>query len=587
MQSRSGQGGQLNIVDEIKSRCNIVDVIGRVVTLKKAGQNYKGLCPFHNEKTPSFVVSEQKQRFTCFGCGESGDVISFVERYYNLDFKGAAEMLAKEYGIDISFGFGGNKNRDELYEINRMAAMFFYKALREGANPGYSYMRGRGISDETLTKFGIGYADDEWTSLTDYMAKKSVDKEKLVELGLASKKGERYYDKFRGRVIFPIINTAGKVIGFGGRILGDGQPKYLNSPETPVFKKKDNLYSLNLAKDIALKEDRIVLVEGYMDVISLYQAGIRNVSASLGTALTEEQARLIKRYTSNVILSYDADQAGQNAADRGLDILYRSGCKSRVLKVTDGKDPDDFIKAHGPAAFADLMDKALPFGDFKFARIKEKYNLSDEQQRIDFVSEAIAVLRFMKPVEADMYIGKLSAQTGISEGAIRTEYEGKNRDDMRPRPAPSKDAGGGTQISLAEQDVLKLMLLDHRYTNLPEDIRNDVFRSPAAKEIHRAIITVDRGRRPMDINGLKDLLDQQACSALDEIMNKVIPADKEKAMFEECMTHIRLNKLKREDLELREIISMADESTDKQMLYQYMQRQMDIQKEIRSITECE
>ncbi|MFR9144560.1 MAG: DNA primase, partial [Lentihominibacter sp.] len=312
----------VNIVDEIKSRCNIVDVIGRVVPLKKAGSNYKGVCPFHNEKTPSFIVSESKQIFTCFGCGATGDLLEFVKRYYNLDFRGSVEMLAKEYGISLEGAFRSNKDKDELYEINRQAARFFFKALRQQANLGYTYMKRRGISEEILNKFGIGYADEKWDSLYGFLRGKGISEEKMLDLGLISKSNGRYFDKFRNRVIFPIINTGGKVIGFGGRIIGEGEPKYLNSQESNIFKKKYNLYGLNLAGGDVRKEDSIILVEGYMDVVSLYQNGVRNVSASLGTALTENQARLIKRYTKNVILSYDADNAGQSAAMRGLDILY-------------------------------------------------------------------------------------------------------------------------------------------------------------------------------------------------------------------------------------------------------------------------
>ena len=235
-----------NTVDEIKSRCNIVDVIGRAVPLKKAGRNYKGLCPFHNEKTPSFVVSEDKQIFTCFGGGAKGDVIAFVEKYYNLDFIGAVEMLAKEYGIEITGNFGSNKDNEELYEINRIAARFFYRALRERVNPGYDYMKSRGISEETMNEFGIGYADGQWESLFEHMKGQNIDPVKLERLGLITSSKGKYYDKFRDRVIFPIINTRGKVIGFGGRIIGEGMPKYLNSPESAVFLKKNNLYGLNL-----------------------------------------------------------------------------------------------------------------------------------------------------------------------------------------------------------------------------------------------------------------------------------------------------------------------------------------------------
>ena len=467
----------VNIVDEIKSRCNIVDVIGRVVPLKKAGSNYKGVCPFHNEKTPSFIVSESKQIFTCFGCGATGDLLEFVKRYYNLDFRGSVEMLAKEYGISLEGAFRSNKDKDELYEINRQAARFFFKALRQQANPGYTYMKRRGISEEILNKFGIGYADEKWDSLYGFLRGKGISEEKMLDLGLISKSNGRYFDKFRNRVIFPIINTGGKVIGFGGRIIGEGEPKYLNSQESNIFKKKYNLYGLNLAGGDVRKEDSIILVEGYMDVVSLYQNGVRNVSASLGTALTENQARLIKRYTKNVILSYDADNAGQSAAMRGLDILYKESCRARVLKVTEGKDPDEFIKKNGRKAFIRLIDNAQPYGDFKLDFAKAKYDMNDQQQRIDYIGEAVDILKSMKPVEADIYIKKLAEDTGVSEGAIRFEYLGNNS-QVKNFEHPSdinrrteQEDNKRDSMSLIEKDLIKLMILDSGYISIPDDIK--------------------------------------------------------------------------------------------------------------------
>ena len=409
-----------NTVDEIKSRCNIVDVIGRVVPLKRAGSNYKGRCPFHNEKTPSFVVSETKQIFTCFGCGATGDVLSFVEKYYQLDFMQAVEKLADEYGITVRRGFHKSENKEQAYQINREAAEFFFRALRERANPGYSYMKKRGIAPETLNKFGIGYADSQWDSLYRHLTAMGFKKEKLLELGLISQSKGKYYDKFRGRVMFPIMNTSGKVIGFGGRIVGEGEPKYLNSQESSVFLKKNNLYGLNITRQEIGREDQAILVEGYMDVVSLYQSGVRNVSASLGTALTENQAKLLKRYTDNVVLSYDADQAGINAALRGLDILHRENCRVKVLHVTDGKDPDEFVKKNGKLAFLKLIDQALPFADYKLSLLRKSFDLTTTEGRVDFLRQAARVLSDLSPVEQDIYIKKLAEETKISSGCYKT-----------------------------------------------------------------------------------------------------------------------------------------------------------------------
>ena len=336
-------------------------------------------------------------------------------------------------------------------------------------------------------------------------------------------------------MIFPIINTGGKVIGFGGRIIADGEPKYLNSKESSVFQKKNNLYALNVTKDYVKKEDRIILVEGYMDVISLYQAGIRNVSASLGTALTENQARLIKRYTSEVILSYDADAAGQKAALRGLDILYGEDLRAKVLVVTDGKDPDEFIKAKGRDAYLKLADEALPFGDFKLKKAAEIYDITDNQQKLRYIRDAIRILKGMKPVEADMYLGRLSEETGISEEAIRREYEsGKDNQNQSAFAAIiGREQSAEDEISEAEQELLKLMLIDSDFVKLPEDIKDDVFRDRISSSIYAAIKAVDKGERPLDMSRITDQIDIECSQLLNTITSKVIPGDREKDIYED------------------------------------------------------
>ncbi len=577
---------QNNIVDEIKSRCNIVDVVGRVVQLKKAGVNHKGLCPFHNEKTPSFNVNEERQTYKCFGCGESGDVISFTEKYYNLDFREACEMLAREYGIDTTGSFGSSEHKKELYEINRQAARFFYQAMREKINPGYAYMKDRGISEETMNRFGIGYADGQWQSLLEHMESLGISREKLMQLGLISRSGERYYDKFRDRVIFPILNTGGKVIGFGGRIIGDGNPKYLNSQESDIFQKKNNLYALNLTKSEVMKEDQIILVEGYMDVVSLYQAGVRNVCASLGTALTENQARLIKRFTRNVILSYDADEAGQNAAMRGLDILYAEDLRPKVLKVEGAKDPDEYVKKNGRTAFAQLTEKALPLGDFKMARLSSKYDLEDEQQRLDYLREIIAALQLMKPVEADLYIGKIAEQTGISPQAIRREYE-TSRTDETPKPPPRRETDRQAkqsvpaQITPAERNLLKLMLINRRYTQLPEDISDMVFRSSEGSQLYREIKDAAEEGVAVDERKLGQLLEPEALEELKRISGIVIPEDKEEIIYRQCVSFIRRERLKQRDQEITWKLSLDNGELSDDELASLMREQADIQKKLK------
>ena len=573
------RGSGNDIVEEIKNRANIVDVIGRVVNLKKAGSNYKGLCPFHNEKTPSFIVSEEKQIFTCFGCGESGDVISFVEKYNNLDFKGACELLAGEYGIEMDASFGGNPRKKELHEVNRLAARFFYRALREKANPAYTYMKGRGISEETMNSFGIGYADGQWDSLIRALEAQGIKRDTLIEVGLATSSGGRVYDKFRDRVIFPIINTGGKVIGFGGRILGDGTPKYLNSPESIVFQKKNNLYGLNLTGREVKKADRIILVEGYMDVISLYQAGVRNVAASLGTALTENQATLIKRYTKNVVLSYDADEAGQNAAMRGTDILYQADCQARVLRVTDGKDPDEFIQSQGREAFDQLVENAQAYGDFKIRRFREKYDLADEQQRLAFLREMITELRKMKPMEADLYIRKVAEETGISERAIRMEYSAADPVGAdRPAPMRREEVSGPRGIPAEDLILLKLMLLDERFVALPEDIARSMERNDDIAPLWQMIRDYT-GHRPVTAQSLGDDVDLQPL--LERIDREMIPAGKEEQTYRDCIAFARKRELTRRDREITDRLTLADGQIPDEEMNALMREQAEIQRKLK------
>lgn len=582
-----GVGFHDNIIDEIKSRCNIVDVIGRHVPLKKTGSNYKGVCPFHNEKTPSFVVSDTKQIFTCFGCGATGDVIGFVEKYNNLDFAGAVEKLATEYGIELkNSNFQGERDRTALYEINREAAAFFYRAFTSGPNPGYEYMKKRGIEPAILRKFGVGYADGEWDSLYQYFMSKGTDPKTLLELGLISYSNGKYYDKYRNRVIFPIINTRGKVIGFGGRILGDGMPKYLNSPESPVFLKKNNLYGLNLTRQVINKENYVILVEGYMDVISLYQNGVRNVSASLGTALTENQAAMLKRYTDHVILSYDADAAGQAAALRGMDILHKSGCKVKVLHVSDGKDPDEFIKKNGKDEFLKLVQNAMSFADYKIHLLKERLDLSTTEGSVDFLQETAKILRELSPVEADIYIKKIARETKISEGAIRLEINGNNNtENARNSNRLARETAGGqlqnerkSEIgSMIEKHLIKLMLL--RSSFVPKVKPYEwVFKSPVAYKIYELILSVYQDDEEIDMKKVADSLEAEDNRFLQDIIENIQLADKEEQVFQDCVSRIEAARLAKREQEIIQIISILDDEKDRDKIEALTIELMDIQR---------
>ncbi|MCL1983372.1 MAG: DNA primase [Clostridiales bacterium] len=571
-----------NIVEEIKSRCNIVDVIGQAVPLKKAGSHFKGLCPFHNEKTPSFVVSEPRQAYYCFGCNASGDVLTFMQQYYNLDFKEAIDKLAAQYGIEIVESNFGPSNKDELYEVNRKAARFFYESFQAPGNPGLAYMQGRGVEPGILKKFGIGYADAEWDSLVSHFAQAGTDISLLISVGLATESKGKCYDKFRDRVIFPIINTSGKVIGFGGRALGDAEPKYLNSPETAVFLKKNNLFGLNLTRQDIGKENRAILVEGYMDVISLYQHGVRNVSATLGTALTENQAKLLKRYTPNVVLSYDADAAGQAAALRGIDVLRGEGLKVKVLTVPSGKDPDDFVKQHGKQEFLELASKAPSYADYKIGVIQKKHDMSQPEGKVDFIKEAVGFLKTLSPVEAETYIKVISKNTKISESAITLEYNDREKGQTRKfeNPQSAKSAYGKDRPpDVLERNLVKLAVSSRGYYDKIKPLRH-AFASKQGQEIFGMIDSCYADRGEADTRTIADSLGEECAAVLADIMENVFFAGKEDQVFADCIRKIQHNDLLDKEKEIVLKLSMADEVDNVKQIEALTRELLEVQREI-------
>ena len=574
-----------SIVEELKSRCNIVDVVGRHVVLKKTGNNHKGLCPFHNEKTPSFVVSEDKQIFTCFGCGATGDAIEFTRRYHNLDFPGAVERLASEYGIDLSnTGFATEGKKTILYDLNREAAAFYYRRFTKSANPGYDYMKKRGIEPATLRTFGIGFAEDSWNSLTDYFAQKGADQELLVTLGLVSFSKGKHYDKFRNRVMFPIINTRGKVIGFGGRTIGDGTPKYLNSPESSVFLKKNNLYGLNLTRQDINREDLAILVEGYMDVVSLYQHGVRNVAASLGTALTENQAAMLRRYTENVILAYDADSAGQTATMRGMDILHAAGCSVKILSIPGSKDPDEFIRRNGKEAFQELIQNALPATDYKIKLLQNRFDLTKTEGSLAFLQAAAKVLKSLGPIEADLYIKKIAAEARISEGAIRMEVYGEGakssgRSTELQRKKPQSQGMEPNDIgSRMQQTLVKLMLLKSSYVPKIKPYA-EVFSDPTIHRIYELIKSLYTEDTEIDISQIADSLDEVEIKTLNHIMESIQFADRDNQVFDDCIVQIKKSGAKKREEEIIRLLSVLDDETDRENILALTKELMKLQQD--------
>ena len=494
-----------DIIEEIKSRCDIVDIISDYMHLEKSGSNYTGLCPFHSEKTGSFMVSKSKQIYKCFGCNAGGDVISFVMRWENVDFMEAVKILARKCGITLDRNIS-EEEKKKIQEINKFreihteAARFYFANLLRTKNPGYEYLRKRGLSDKIIKKFGLGYSPNSWNSLMNYLLSKGYDKTDLVKCGLITHKTEsnKYFDRFRNRVMFPIFNYNGKVIGFGGRVLDDSLPKYLNSPETLVFNKRMNLYGLNISKK-GIKDDTLILVEGYMDLISLYQNNIENVVATLGTALTIEQAKLIRRFAKNVIISYDSDQAGQNATLRAIDILLKADIKVKILNLKDCKDPDDFIKKYGFDGYKKAIEESDYYIKFKIDLLKNKYNLKNDTQKMNFVEESTLMLKKLKsPIEKDLYAKYLSDLTNISVDSIRASigikvsrnYNNKNNakhtNVHRKIEQMSKIQDGYLKV---ETNFIKLLMENKELRNsVISDIKSDEFSIDDTKEIFNYII---------------------------------------------------------------------------------------------------
>ena len=398
------------LVEEIRSKNDIVDVISGYVRIQKKGSNYMGLCPFHNEKSPSFSVSGSKQIYHCFGCGAGGNVFTFLMNYENFTFQEAIKELASRANVDLpelEYSAEHKKEADKkaiLLEINKEAAKYFYYQLRqESGKIGYRYLAGRELSDETIKKFGLGFANKTSNDLTLYLRQKGYTDEQIIQAGLATA-DERYgvHDKFWNRVMFPIMDINHRAIGFGGRVMGDGNPKYLNSPETPVFDKSRNLYGLNLAR--TARKNNIILCEGYMDVISLHQAGFGQAVASLGTAFTAGQANLLRRYTENVLLAYDSDGAGTSAALRAIGILREVGLTGKIIDLKPYKDPDEFIKNLGSDAFQERIDNAENSFLFEIRILERQFDLSDPEGKTKFHREiAKKLCQFTEEVERDNY----------------------------------------------------------------------------------------------------------------------------------------------------------------------------------------
>ena len=418
-------------IQDLVDRSDIVEVVSDYVRLsKRSGANMFGLCPFHSEKTPSFSVAPDKQIYHCFGCGKGGGVISFIMEIENLSYPEAIAFLARRAGMQMpeETDSAEGRKRARMLALNRDAARWFYSRLSQPAGrAAVAYIQKRGISPAMVKSFGLGAAPDTWDSLLNAMREKGYTEQELFDAGLVKRGREGgFYDAFRNRLVFPVIDVRGNVIGFSGRILGDGEPKYLNSPETLVFNKSRNLFALNLAKKS--KSGYIILSEGNIDVVSLHQAGFDSAVASLGTSLTPEQARLLSRYTSEVIIAYDSDGAGLKASQRAIGILEKLDIKVRVLRMSGAKDPDEFIRAKGPEAFRKLLEGSENQMDYRLRSIREKYDLTVTEQKSDYLREAVDLLaRLPDEVRRQVYAMDLARELGLPTDVVVSDVERRRK----------------------------------------------------------------------------------------------------------------------------------------------------------------
>lgn len=551
-----------SFLHELKLRSDITEIASSYVNLKRHGRNMVGLCPFHGEKTPSFNIYTENGSFYCFGCGAGGDVITFIMKIENLDYVEAVKFLAQRAGMEMpenTYDDSLSKLRMRIYEANREAARFFHATLlSQRGQSGLNYLRGRALTDRTIRHFGLGFADDDWNSLCNHLKNKGFSEYEIYSANLAFKRknGNGIYDRFVNRVMFPIIDLRGNVIAFGGRIMTDEKPKYLNTSDTPVFKKSENLFSLNNAKSSGTRT--LILCEGYMDVIALNQAGFTNAVATLGTALTNEQAVLMKRYADEVIICYDADGAGQKATARAIDILRNAGLPIKILTVPSGKDPDEFIRSkgeNGPAAFKLLIEKCGNDIEYRLMKLKENYNLNTTDGKVAFLNEAVKIVATIEsPIERDVFASKLCTELEIDKNAFLEQISKVKRRDRREnikketRQIQAELNGQSDKInrehykkprsSSAEEALLVYLINNPDYANsISERVTPDKFSNSLIKRYYEYVLSkIKSGYEPL--TSVSSDFNSDEVSYLYKLISTTIPAASTREAVEEYINVI-------------------------------------------------
>lgn len=568
------------LIDEIRNSNDIVDIISQYVILKRSGRNFFGLCPFHKEKTPSFSVSPDKQIFHCFGCGAGGNVIHFISKIENVDFKESLEILADRAGIKLptlenNVDSKRLELKEKVYEINKLVAMYYHETLyKPQAKPAQEYVKKRKLDNKALKEFCIGYAENA-NVLYKLLKEKGFTEEEILASDLVIKKGNNYVDRFKNRLIFPIQDIRNRFIAFGGRVLDNSLPKYINSPENIVYSKARNLYGLNVAKNT--KTRKLIIVEGYMDTVSLHQRGIDNVVASCGTALTEAQGRLLRKYAEKVIISYDSDSAGQAATLRGLEILNNLGCDIRILQMEGAKDPDEYVIKYGNGRFNDLVENAISLVEFKIKVLKKGLNIENTNDKIKFMNEIAKILGGVdNKIEQEIYIDKISSDYNISKEAIyaqinKNEYSNNKgakileSSSIRKPTIKRQEKEINPELEKRENIIISSLIDggEEVYNKIKDIINPNDFKSEANQKIMRRLYEeFEKGNS--NINSLVDMFadDEQVVNALTGIMADDYEIEDNKKALDDVINNYQKEKLMARRNEI--IQSLNNASLDKE-----------------------
>lgn len=545
-----------SFLQELRLKTDVVDLISSYVSLKKRGNTYVGLCPFHNEKTPSFTVYENTQSFYCFGCGAGGDGVSFMRKIENLDYIDAVKVLAQRAGMqmpDDGYDDSLSKKRRTVLEINRETARFYHNyMMSEQGKVGLQYFLNRGLSQKTIRHFGLGYAPNKWDELLKHLKSKGYNVSDMLAAGVVRKGEKGYYDYFRNRVMTPIIDVRGNFIAFGGRVLDDSKPKYINTSDTLAYKKTNEVFGLNYAKDSG--KDSLILCEGYMDVIAMHQAGFTNAVAGCGTALTNEQVRLLSRYAKEIILVYDNDEAGQKALNKAISLFDQVDIKISIPTLSGGKDPDEIIKNVGRARFADMLENSSNEVEFAIMKLRRDFNLQTTQGKSQFAGEAVKILANATPIEQDLYLSRLADELGIEKRALQAqlveystrvakgrkkrEYNKIIDDDLRKTRKESFEADTSTVSLKAQARVIGLLMTYPDCYSLCKNLSSDEFTAGFYKKAYETVSQRIRDNLSLELIMFNEVFTDDEMGKFTRLVSSSQNSSNPKKEFTDCINVI-------------------------------------------------